>query len=215
MLNRVLYSIFLIFALLFLATMHMSPYPCDFVVKTIPILCLAVLAFTNILGIKGILIGVGLLFSGCGDILLHIDGVAYFVQGLGAFLIAHLFYMAALIRRPAITRPRLPVLLAIGVYGVIMGVWLFPHLGDMLIPVAAYLFIILAMGVSAALGTANHTLVIVGAVLFILSDSLIAINRFLTPVPLSDLLIMTTYYLAQFFITFGSAKTLTQRYFEK
>jgi uncharacterized membrane protein YhhN len=81
-----------------------------------------------------------------------------------------------------------------------------PHLGDMLIPVAAYLFIILAMGISAALGTANHFLVIAGALLFILSDSLIAINRFLTPVPLSDFLIMITYYLAQFFITFGASK---------
>jgi len=87
-----------------------------------------------------------------------------------------------------------------------MGVQLFPHLGDMLIPVAAYLFIIFAMGISAALGAANHTLVIAGAGLFILSDSLIAINQFLTPVPLSDLLIMITYYLAQLFITFGSSK---------
>jgi len=206
MLNKSLYSISLIFALLFLATMHMSPYPFDFAVKTIPILCLAVLAFRNITGIKGILIGIGLLFSGCGDVLLHIDGGAYFVHGLGSFLIAHLFYIAAFIRQPAIARPRLPVLLAIGVFGVIMGVQLFPHLGDMLIPVAAYLFIIFAMGISAALGAANHTLVIAGAGLFILSDSLIAINQFLTPVPLSDLLIMITYYLAQLFITFGSSK---------
>ncbi len=206
MLNKILYTIFTIFALLFLATMHMSPYPFDYLIKTIPILCLAVLAFSSIPGIKGILIGVGLLFSGCGDVLLHIDGVAYFVHGLGSFLIAHLFYIAAFIRQPAFSRSRLPVLLAIGVFGIIMGVQLFPHLGDMLIPVAAYLFIILAMGVSAALGRANHSLVIAGALLFILSDSLIAINRFLTPVPQSDLLIMITYYLAQFFITFGTVK---------
>jgi len=207
MLNKILYAVFLCFGLLFLATMHMSPYPLDYLIKTIPIVCLAVLAFSSIPGIKGILIGVGLLFSGCGDILLHIDGVAYFVYGLGSFLIAHLFYIAAFIRQPAFVRSRLPVLLAIGAYGVIMGVVLFPRLGDMLIPVAAYLFIILAMGISAALGTANRTLVIVGALLFILSGSLIAITRFLTPVPLSDYLIMITYYLAQSFITFGSART--------
>ena len=87
-----------------------------------------------------------------------------------------------------------------------MGQQLFPHLGDMLTPVAAYLFIILVMGISAALGAANHALVIAGALLFILSDSLIAMNRFLTPVPLSGFLIMMTYYLAQFSITFGSLK---------
>ncbi len=206
MLNKTLYAIFVGFAFLFLATMHTSPYPFDFVVKTIPILSLAVFAFSSIPGAKGILIGVGLLFSGFGDILLHVDGVAYFVHGLGSFLIAHLFYIGAFLRQPAFIRSRLPVLMAIVVYGVIMGVLLFPHLGDMLIPVAAYLLIILVMGISAALGTANQTLVIVGAVLFILSDSLIAVNRFLTPVPLSDFLIMITYYLAQFFITFGSSK---------
>jgi len=206
MLNRVLYSNFMVFALLFVATMHMGPYPFDYLIKTIPILCLAVLAFSNIPGVKGVLIGVGLLFSGCGDVLLHIEGGAYFVHGLGSFLIAHLFYIAAFIRQPAISRSRLPVLLAVGVYGVIIVVLLFPHLGDMLIPVAAYLFIIFGMGVSAALGMANHRLVIMGALLFILSDSLIAINRFLTPVPLSDLLVMITYYLAQFLITLGSSK---------
>ena len=83
---------------------------------------------------------------------------------------------------------------------------MFPHLGDMLIPVAVYLLIILGMGISAALGTTNHSLVVVGAALFIISDSLIAINRFLVPVPLSGLLVMTTYYMAQFLITYGSSK---------
>ena len=205
MLNKSIYAIFLIFALLFLATMKGCPYPFDYLVKTLPVLCLAVLAFRNIPGKRGILIGIGLLFSGCGDILLQIDGVAYFIHGLGAFLTAHLFYIAAFLRQPAINRSRLPVLLGIGLYGVVMGVLLFPRLGEMLIPVATYLFIILAMGVSAALGTTNHTLVVAGAALFILSDSLIAINRFLSPVPLSGLLVMTTYYTAQGLITYGAS----------
>ena len=113
MLNKSLYAIFFGFAVLFLVTMPLSPYPLDYLIKTIPIVCLAVLAFSGIPGIKGILIGVGLLFSGCGDILLHIDGVAYFVYGLGSFLIAHLFYIAALIRQPAFIRSRRPVLVAI------------------------------------------------------------------------------------------------------
>jgi uncharacterized membrane protein YhhN len=215
MLNKILYALFTGFAFLFLATLHVCPYPLDYLVKTMPIGCLALLAFSRISGRKGVLIGVGLLFSGCGDILLQIDQVAYFVYGLGSFLVAHLFYIAALIRRPAVIRARLPVLLAIGVYGLVMGVLLFPRLGDMLIPVAAYLFVILAMGISAALGTTNHAVVIAGALLFILSDSLIAVNRFLVPVPLSGYLIMITYYLAQFSITFGSLQQFTPQYMEK
>ena len=204
--NKSLYAMALLFGLFFLATLHLTPYPLGYLVKTIPIVCLAVLAFRTIPGAKGILVGIGMLFSGCGDILLEIDGVGLFVYGLGSFLVAHLFYIAAFIRQPAIIRSRLPILLGIGVFGVVMGTVLFPRLGDMLIPVAAYLFIILGMGVAAVLGTANHKLVIMGALLFILSDSLIAINRFMTPVPLAGYLIMTTYYLAQFFITFGSSK---------
>jgi len=206
MLNKTLYPIFACFALFFLATMHLSPYPFDYLVKTIPIICLAALAFVTIPGIKGRLIGVGLLFSGAGDILLHIGGVRLFVHGLGAFLIAHLFYIAALIRRPALVRARIPILAAIVTYGCVMGFLLLPRLGDMLVPVTVYLVIILGMGISASLGTENHALVIVGACFFIVSDSLIAINRFLTPVPFSGYLVMGTYYAAQLFITTGAAR---------
>lgn len=204
--SKTVYAVFFCFAVLFIATLNLCPYPFDYIIKTIPVLSLALLAFTNISGTKGKLIGAGLLFSGSGDIILQLDGAGYFVYGLGAFLIAHLFYIAAFIRQPEISRSRLPVPLVICVYGIIMGVVLFPHLGDMLIPVAVYLLIILSMGISAALGTTNHPLVVAGALLFIISDSLIATNRFLVPVPLSGLLIMTTYYMAQFLITVGSSK---------
>jgi len=206
MLDRILLAIFTCFALLFMATLSVAPYPFDYLVKTIPILCLAVLAFRAIPSAKGRLIGVGLLFSGAGDILLQVDGAGFFVHGLGAFLIAHLFYIAAFIRRPALARARLPILVTIAVYGCIMGFLLFPRLGDMLVPVTVYLVIILGMGIAASLGTENHALVIAGACLFIVSDSLIAINRFLTPVPLSDYLVMGTYYAAQLFITIGAAR---------
>lgn len=203
--SKAVFAVFFCFAVLFIATLNLSPYPFDYLIKAIPVLSLAVLALVNIPGRKGKLIGVGLLFSGAGDIILQLDGGKYFIYGLGAFLIAHLFYIAAFIRQPEISRARLPVPLVICVYGVIMGFILFPHLGDMLIPVAVYLLIILGMGISAALGTTNHSLVVVGALLFIISDSLIAINRFLVPVPLSGFLIMTTYYMAQFLITYGSS----------
>ena len=92
------------------------------------------------------------------------------------------------------------------IFGLVMGTVLFPRLGDMLIPVAAYLVIILGMGIAAALGTTNQNLVIAGALLFILSDSLIAINRFVAPVPMASYFIMITYYLAQLCITSGSSK---------
>ena len=127
------------------------------------------------------------------------------MPGLGAFLVAHLFYIAAFIRQPVFLRSRLPVIAAIGVYGLAMAIILLPRLGDMLLPVTVYLIIIIGMGISASLGSTNHTLVIVGACFFILSDSLIAINRFLLPLPLSGYLVMGTYYAAQMLITLGAA----------
>jgi len=208
MLDRVLLAIFTCSALLFMATLSVTPYLFDYLVKTLPILCLAALAFRAIPGAKGRLIGVGLLFSGVGDILLQVDGARLFVHGLGAFLIAHLFYIAAFIRRPALVRARMAILAAITAYGCIMGVLLLPRLGDMLVPVTIYLVIILGMGISASLGTENHALVIAGACFFIVSDSLIAVNRFLAPLPLSGYLVMGTYYAAQLFITIGAARRI-------
>ena len=95
---------------------------------------------------------------------------------------------------------------AILVYGFLIGFVMTPNLGNMLVPVVAYLLVIVVMVVLAALGRVNHWLVVVGACLFIASDSLIAVNRFITPVPSSSFLIMATYYPAQLLITAGAAR---------
>jgi uncharacterized membrane protein YhhN len=91
------------------------------------------------------------------------------------------------------------------VYGFLIGFVMIPNLGNMLVPVVTYLLVIVAMGVLAALSGVNHWLVVAGACLFIASDSLIAVNRFIAPVPNSSLLIMVTYYPAQLLITTGAS----------
>jgi uncharacterized membrane protein YhhN len=96
--------------------------------------------------------------------------------------------------------------MAIIIYGLVLGVVLIPNLGSMLIPVVAYLLVILTMGISATLGADNHFLIITGACFFILSDSIIAVDKFLTPISFSSFWIMTTYYSAQFCIISGSLK---------
>jgi len=203
--SKIFYLIFFSFAVVFIATLHMRPYPFVYLVKAVPIYSLAVLAFLNIAGLRGILIGLGLVFSGVGDIVLEIAGDSLFAVGLGAFLVAHLFYIAAFTKGIRFEGPRAMVAAAIMVYGCIIGFVMVPNLGDMLVPVLAYLLVIVAMGVLAALGGANHWLVVAGACLFIASDSLIAVNRFISPVPHSGLLIMATYYPAQLLITAGSS----------
>jgi len=202
-LNKIIYTLFFCFAAVFIASLNFRPYPGDFIIKAVPVLSLALLAFLKIPGIKGKLLGTGFLFSDLGDILLELNRSEYFVFGLAAFLMAHLFYIAVFIRKPVVKKPGSIIALVIIAYGMILGAVLIPNLGSMMIPVVAYLIVILAMGISASLGAENHIFIIIGALLFILSDSIIAVNKFLTPVPFSSLWIMTIYYSAQFFIMHG------------
>ena len=203
--SKIFYLIFFSFAVIFIATLHMRPYPFVCLVKAVPIYSLAVLAFLNIAGLRGKLIGLGLVFSGVGDIVLELEGASIFALGLGAFLVAHLFYIAAFTKGIQFKGPRGMVAATIMVYGCLIGFVMIPNLGNMLLPVVAYLVVIVAMGVLAALSGVNHWLVVAGACLFIASDSLIAVNRFMAPVPHSSLLIMVTYYPAQLLITTGAS----------
>ena len=204
--NNLFYYIFIAFAVVFIATLNIRPYPFVYLVKAIPIYSLAVLAFMNIAGLRGRLIGMGLVFSGIGDIVLELDRDPLFTLGLGAFLLAHLFYIAAFTKDIQFKGPRGMLAAAILVYGCLIGFVMVPNLGDMLLPVVVYLLVIVIMGVLAALSGVNHWFVVAGACLFIASDSIIAVNRFIVSVPSSSFLIMSTYYPAQLLITAGASR---------
>ncbi len=76
-----------------------------------------------------------------------------------------------------------------------------PLLGDLAPGVYLYMGVISVMAAAAISGRDNHPLVGLGAVLFVLSDSLIAINRFVTPVPGAGYAIMLLYYAGQYWLT--------------
>lgn len=206
-LNKIVFFLFFCFSFIFVASLNLRPYPFDFVVKAVPVFSLAVLSFFNIPGIKGKLLGMGFLFSDLGDILLELDRSAYFVFGLAAFLLAHLFYTSVFIQQPDLRQPRSLFTIVLAGYGIFFGSVLVPNLGNMMIPVAAYLVIIISMGMSAAVGKKNHFFILIGACLFIVSDSIIAYDKFISPVSSSSLIIMSTYYSAQFFIACGALKS--------
>jgi len=151
----------------------------------------------------------GLLFSASGDIFLDLDRSNYFVQGLGSFLMAHIFYTVAFIRESRFDKSRIPLAMGIIILTGIMVSLVFPNLGNMKIPVTGYIFIISLMGVMAAFLKGNSLKVFLGACLFLFSDSIIAVDKFLTPVPYSPFIIMITYYLAQYNITTGMIKHCT------
>ena len=153
-----------------------------------------------------------LLFSLAGDVFLMLPG-DYFIPGLASFLVAHVFYIA-LFRQGAgwfVQRQALWGLLAFGalMYGVLWG-----NLGDPVLKgaVAAYVTVICLMAAQAwsrahVHGDAAARWVAVGACVFMLSDSLIAINKFLTPVPLASFWILLTYYAAQLLIVHHVVRT--------
>ena len=119
--SNIFYLIFIVFAIVFIATLNIRPYPFVYLVKAMPIYSLAVLAFLSIAGLRGKLIGMGLAFSGVGDIVLELDLDSLFTLGLGAFLVAHLFYIAAFTKDIQFKGPRGMVAAAVLVYGCLIG----------------------------------------------------------------------------------------------
>jgi len=84
-----------------------------------------------------------------------------------------------------------------------MLIFLIPLLGNMLFPIAAYLSIIISMVIFAVFREQNSKIVFYGALLFLLSDSLIALNVFMPKDSFSSFLIGPTYFLALFMIAGG------------
>ena len=141
--------------------------------------------------------------SMAGDVFLMLPG-GYFIPGLASFLVAHLFYIA-LFRQGIPRFPNRPALLLALAVGAAMYAWVWDGLTDpvLKVAVAAYVSVISlmvaqAVGRATVLRDAGSRAVALGACVFMLSDSLIAINRFVQPLPLVSLWVLTTYYAAQF-----------------
>ena len=141
-----------------------------------------------------------LTFSLAGDVLLMFPG--YFIPGLVAFLLAHLCYIA-LFRQGVPWFPSRRALLATLAIGAAVYALLWSGLNPVLkIAVAAYV-VAIALMAAQALGRATvlrdpaATGVAVGAGFFMLSDSLLAVNKFVSPLPMAQVWVLTTYCLAQ------------------
>ena len=145
-----------------------------------------------------IVLGVAaLFFSWVGDVTIP----WWFVIGLVFFLLAHLVYLVLFVGRLAVRRVRWWAI-AYAVWLVVLLTILGPHTGSLLIPVIAYGMVLSAM---AAFASRCNRWVAWGGALFVVSDSLLAINRFLPDagIPLADFLIMVTYIAAQTLIVWG------------
>jgi alkenylglycerophosphocholine/alkenylglycerophosphoethanolamine hydrolase len=151
------------------------------------------------------LVGVGLVFGATGDLLLELG---HFVPGLLAFLVGHLWYLAAMWGVDRRLSPGTAIPFAI--WGIGLTVALADGAGDLLLPVAVYAAVLCAamwrggslLGADVPRPAALATFV--GLVAFGLSDSLIAIDRFGTDVPAGRWVIMLSYWAAQLLIAGGA-----------
>jgi uncharacterized membrane protein YhhN len=161
-----------------------------------------------------------LIYSCAGDILLLFQEkqAIYFLLGLSSFLLAHIFYIVFFQRvkkTEAVPTTFWFGLIVLAYYAVLM--WrLTPWLGDMKIPVWVYGIVIsymffLARHMYNIRNKPAGTLMMSGAFLFILSDSLLAIDKFYVPIASAGIWVMLTYGAAQFFITEGAIKYLRRQ----
>jgi uncharacterized membrane protein YhhN len=161
------------------------------------------------------LLAAALTASLAGDVFLMLPG-NYFIPGLASFLLAHLFYIA-LFRQGVAWFPSRRAVLTTLTVGAAMYAWVWGGLSDpvLKLAVAAYVSVIAlmvaqAIGRATVQGDAASKAVALGACVFMLSDSLIAINRFVQPLPLVSLWVLFCYYLAQLLMVHNARPRLTQ-----
>jgi uncharacterized membrane protein YhhN len=145
----------------------------------------------------------GLVFSLTGDVFLMLPE-KWFQAGLGSFLAAHALYILAF-------RPErggglsAPVLLPFLLYALLFFRMLAPGLGKLKLPVLVYTAAITAMAWLAGcryvyLGGTRPLLAFIGAVLFLVSDSVLAYDRFAKKIGPAQLIVLGTYFPAQLLI---------------
>jgi uncharacterized membrane protein YhhN len=152
-------------------------------------------------------VAIALIFSWGGDVFMISSD--WFIAGLVSFLIAHVFYIIAYQQTGAASGTLKPFdIIKFVVYGIALIWIIYPGLGDLLVPVLVYAAVLLIMGIWAhkrrgATSAGSFTLVATGAILFALSDGMIAVNKFAYAIPAERILIMTTYITAQYLIVQG------------
>ena len=159
-----------------------------------------------------------LTLSWVGDIILMFadKGELYFIAGLIAFLLSHISYIILFSKQLKINLKKSKIIFWVGVtaiafYLIVIMLILLPSLGDLKIPVFVYALTISIMLLFALKGFLNwqkpaNSYILIGAIVFVASDSLLAFDKFYAPLQYSSLLVMATYLLAQYLIVIGILK---------
>ena len=170
--------------------------------KVLPILVLIGVAFDRVSDPTRSWVIAALVLSAVGDVTLAFEerGERLFLYGLASFLLAHLAYAGAFSADALfdLSWSWIIVPVAAGV-----TLWLWSDLGAHRVPVLAYVSVITIMVIAALARRPFFPAVGLGAVIFMISDLLIAVDRFKFEIRARHSLVMSTYYLAQGLIVFG------------
>ncbi|XP_077567113.1 lysoplasmalogenase TMEM86A isoform X2 [Stigmatopora nigra] len=194
-----------------------SPSWFSALIKCLPIFCLGVFLLAHGLSFLGARSGArkilaGLLFSALGDAFLVWQEQGYFIHGLVMFAVTHVLYSSAFGMKPTDGRAGL----AVGAASAAGYLLLYPYLrGPFTYLVGAYVALIGFMGWRAAAGlrparhlwTWTELSACLGAVLFMVSDLLVAVDKFCFPVAHSRAMVMATYYAAQMLIALSAVES--------
>ncbi|QHW35250.1 lysoplasmalogenase [Paenibacillus rhizovicinus] len=208
--NNRLPMLILLVSILYIFVIPAEPMAVKLLFKLIPMWLVIWYAYLRLPAAKkrkryhGLLL-TGLFFCMLGDGLLH-----WFVAGLSAFLIGHLFYMSGFFSNWRFSKLRCCMAVPIALYGSFMGREIVHALmrddkESLIVPVLFYVCVISLMTWSAIM--TGHKWAIVGSLLFTISDSILSWNMFVSEFAYANVLIMTTYYTAQFCIA-RSIRTL-------
>jgi len=216
--NSTIFKTYVAFSLLYLIILLSGHESLDLFLKPalIPILGFGVYLYRKFPTKKALLLA--LLFSWIGDVILLFADIAeiYFILGLVSFLTAHIIYCVLFNNQIKTKKATNRIIFGVGsfviaLYLIAMLSVLLPSLGDLKIPVIVYASIISIMVLFAFNGflvwpNPGNKYIFAGAVIFVISDSILAMNKFYTPIERSSFFIMLTYLVAQYLIVVGILK---------
>lgn len=166
-------------------------------VKTSPVLFLSIVTWSAG-GFRPQLFPAALLFSAIGDLF---GERGMFILQIAMFAVAHILYTLFFLQRAHCNRRSLSSVALLAVAGISFGIYIVPHISDSLerLFCGGYIFIISAMTASALLQRCRHKwLYVAAASIFMISDGCIAWNKFIGHIPHAGVIIMTTYFAAQY-----------------
>jgi uncharacterized membrane protein YhhN len=145
-------------------------------------------------------VAAALLLSTLGDICLMFKGNGWFMGGLGSFLLAHLLFIAAFVQGLDVIQPPAWAYLVIPCGLALLWI-LLPRAGALKLPVLVYCSVIVTMVLAACaryagIGTDSALYAMLGAGVFLISDSALAVRQFVRPYAGAQAVILSTYWLA-------------------